>query len=163
MKQLTTQEMDALTGLMIVLFHAGERCSQLIAQQYELQYKQSQVYKALCKKYGKTQADLIVKEQTQRILTQADKMQVKRICKQAEDLHRSIERMTGFAIEIGEQEQAFDNFDALLNDANNVCKLAAYYANIITEEDMLKADGTLKTLAKGQRISETIMQEFEMR
>ena len=155
--------MDALTGMMIVLFHAGERCSQIITQQYAAQYKASKDYQLLCKMYGRAKADLMVQEQTEKILTQADKMQVKRICKQAEDLHRSIERMTDFAIAVGEQEQAFDNFDALLNDANNVCKLAAYYANIITEEDMLKADSTLKTLAKGQRISETIMQEFEMR
>lgn len=163
MKQLTTQEMDTLTGLMIVLFHAGERCSQIIAQQYAAQYKTSQDYKVLCKRLGKVQADLILKEQTEKILTQADKMQVKRIIKQAEELHRSLERMTDFAISVGNQENVGDNFDALLNDANNVCKLAAYYANIITEEDMLKADSALKALAKGKRIPDTIMKEFEMR
>lgn len=155
--------MDALTGMMIVLFHAGERCSQIITQQYAAQYKSSQDYKALCKVYGKPQADLIVKEQTEKILTQADKMQVKRIIKQAEDLQRSIEKMTSIAIQVSDQPNVCDNFDALLNDANNVCKLMGYYANIITEEDLMKADSTLKTLAKGQRISETIMQEFEMR
>lgn len=155
--------MDTLTGLMIVLFHAGERCSQVIAQQYAAQYKTSQDYKVLCKRLGKVQADLILKEQTEKILTQADKMQVKRIIKQAEELHRSLERMTDFAIAVGNQENVGDNFDALLNDANNVCKLAAYYANIITEEDMLKADSALKALAKGKRVPDTIMQEFEMR
>ena len=155
--------MDALTGMMIVLFHAGERCSQIITKQYELQYKQSQDYKVLCKRYGKPQADLIVKEQTERILTQADKMQVKRIIKQAEDLQRTIDKMTDIAIAVGDLEQAFDNFDALLNDANNVCKLMGYYANIITEEDLLKADSTLKILAKGKRIPDAIMEQFEMR
>jgi hypothetical protein len=38
-----------------------------------------------------------------------------------------------------------------------------YYANLMTEEDMLKADSALKTLAKGNRVPETIMQQFEMR
>lgn len=163
MKQLTTQEMDALTGMMIVLFHAGERCSRIITQQYAAQYKASQDYKALCKMYGRAKADLIVQEQTEKILTQADKMQVKRIVKQAEDLQRSIEKMTDIAIQVGDLEQAFDNFDALLNDANNVCKLMGYYSNIITEEDLMKADSTLKLLAKGNRIPKTIMQQFEMR
>lgn len=155
--------MDALTGMMIVLFHAGERCSQILMQQYASQYKTSQDYKVLCKRYGKTQADLIVKEQTEKILTQADKMQVKRIVKQAEDLQRSIEKMTTIAIQVGDQANMCDNFDALLNDANNVCKLMGYYANLMTEEDMLKADSALKALAKGNRVPETIMQQFEMR
>lgn len=155
--------MDALTGMMIVLFHAGERCSQIITQQYAAQYKTSQDYKILCKRYGKAQADLIVKEQTEKILTQADKMQVKRIIKQAEDLQRSIEKMTTIAIQVGDQANACDNFDALLNDANNVCKLMGYYANIMTEEDLRKADSTLKILSKGKRIPDTIMQQFEMR
>ena len=163
MKQLTPQEMDALTGMMIVLFHAGERCSQIIMQQYAAQYKASQDYKVLCKRCGKAQADLIVQEQTEKILTQADKLQVKRIVKQAEDLQRSIEKMTTIAIQVGDQANACDNFDALLNDANNVCKLTGYYANIITEEDMLKADSALKLLAKGKRVSEKVMQQFEMR
>mgnify|MGYP003411955236 FL=1 len=163
MKQLTPQEMDALTGMMIVLFHAGERCSQIIMQQYAAQYKASQDYKLLCKRCGKAQADLIVKEQTEKILTQADKMQVKRIVKQAEDLQRSIEKMTTIAIQVGDQANACDNFDALLNDANNVCKLMGYYANLMTEEDMLKADSALKLLAKGKRVPENVMQQFEMR
>lgn len=155
--------MDALTGMMIVLFHAGERCSQIIMQQYAAQYKTSQDYKVLCKRCGKAQADLIVQEQTEKILTQADKLQVKRIVKQAEDLQRSIEKMTTIAIQVGDQPNTCDNFDALLNDANNVCKLMGYYANLITEDDMLKADSALKALAKGNRVPETIMQQFEMR
>lgn len=163
MKQLTPQEMDALTGMMIVLFHAGERCSQIITQQYAAQYKASQDYKVLCKIYGRAKADLMVQEQTEKILTQADKMQVKRIVKQAEDLQRSIEKMTTIAIQVGDQPNTCDNFDALLNDANNICKLMGYYANIITEEDLLKADSTMKTLAKGKRVPDTIMQQFEMR
>lgn len=105
----------------------------------------------------------MVQEQTKKILTQADKMQVKRIIKQAEDLQRSIEKMTAIAIQVGDQPNTCDNFDALLNDANNVCKLMGYYANIMTEEDLLKADSTMKTLAKGNRVPETIMQQFEMR
>lgn len=163
MKQLTPQEMDALTGMMIVLFHAGERCSQIITQQYAAQYKVSKDYQLLCKIYGRAKADLMVQEQTEKILTQADKMQVKRIIKQAEDLQRSIEKMTAIAIQVGDQPNTCDNFDALLNDANNVCKLMGYYANIMTEEDLLKADSTLKALAKGNRVPETIMQQFEMR
>lgn len=155
--------MDALTGMMIVLFHAGERCSQILMQQYAAQYKTSQDYKVLCKRYGKTQADLMVQEQTEKILTQADKMQVKRIVKQAEDLQRSIEKMTTIAIQVGDQPNVCDNFDALLNDANNVCKLMGYYGNLMTEEDMLKADSALKTLAKGKRVPENVMQHFEMR
>lgn len=163
MKQLTPQEMDALTGMMIILFHAGERCSQIITQQYAAQYKASKDYQLLCKIYGRAKADLMVQEQTEKILTQADKMQVKRIIKQAEDLQRSIEKMTAIAIQVGDQANACDNFDALLNDANNVCKLMGYYANIMTEEDLLKADSTMKALAKGNRVPETIMQQFEMR
>ena len=155
--------MDALTGMMIVLFHAGERCSQILMQQYAAQYKTIQDYKVLCKRYGKTQADLMVQEQTEKILTQADKMQVKRIVKQAEDLQRSIEKMTTIAIQVGDQPNVCDNFDALLNDANNVCKLMGYYGNLMTEEDMLKADSALKTLAKGKRVPENVMQQFEMR
>jgi hypothetical protein len=163
MKQLTPQEMDALTGMMIVLFHAGERCSQIIMQQYAAQYKASKDYQLLCKIYGRAKANLMVQEQTEKILTQADKMHVKRIVKQAEDLQRSIENMTTIAIQVGDQQNACDNFDALLNDANNVCKLMGYYANLMTEEDMLKADSALKALAKGKRVPETIMQQFEMR
>ena len=155
--------MDALTGMMIVLFHAGERCSQILMQQYAAQYKTIQDYKVLCKRYGKTQADLMVQEQTEKILTQADKMQVKRIVKQAEDLQRSIEKMTTIAIQVGDQPNVCDYFDALLNDANNVCKLMGYYGNLMTEEDMLKADSALKTLAKGKRVPENVMQHFEMR
>jgi hypothetical protein len=163
MKQLKPQEMDSLTGMMIVLFHAGERCSQIIMQQYAAQYKASKDYQLLCKIYGRAKADLMVQEQTEKILTQADKMQVKRIVKQAEDLQRSIEKMTAIAIQVGDQPNVCDNFDALLNDANNVCKLMGYYANLMTEEDMLKADSALKALAKGNRVPETIMQQFEMR
>lgn len=155
--------MDALTGMMIVLFHAGERCSQIITQQYAAQYKASKDYQLLCKIYGRAKADLMVQEQTEKILTQADKMQVKRIIKQAEDLQRSIEKMTAIAIQVGDQPNTCDNFDALLNDANNVCKLMGYYANIMKEEDLLKADSTMKALAKGNRVPETIMQQFEMR
>jgi hypothetical protein len=163
MKQLTPQEMDALTGMMIVLFHAGERCSKIIMQQYAAQYKASKDYQLLCKIYGRAKADLMVQEQTEKILTQSDKMNVKRIVKQAEDLQRSIEKMTSIAIQVGDQPNTCDNFDALLNDANNVCKLMGYYANLMTEEDMLKADSAFKALAKGNRVPETIMQQFEMR
>lgn len=162
MKQLNPQEMDALTGMMIVLFHAAERCSNILMQQYAEQYKASQSYKEIAKKAGKIQADLLVKEQTERILTQRDKLQVKRILKQAEELQRSISRMTDVAISIGEQDQAFDNFDALLCDANNVCKLVAYYSNLRTDDDYMKADSTLKVLAKGNKISAEIMKHFDM-
>lgn len=159
--RLSQKELDTLTGMMIVLFHAGERCVQIIENEFVAQQRDTQEYKQLVSMVGKARAEAWLQETCKKVLRHDDKMRVRTIIKQADDLRANISRLTDMAVSIGNGEDVVDNFDALINDANIICRLMCYYSNATTDEMLVKMESTLRLLAKGKRVSDNIMELFE--
>lgn len=161
-RTLTTDELDKLTGLAVLFTHAADIVVTKMQETYELQYRKTNEYKALCKKNGKPQADEIVKGEVRRILRHDEKFNVGQWLKKADELHTITERITARSMEcIGKAGECdmFKSYDYLMTDANNFCRLALYLYNI-PDADYLKFESTMKAMAKEKKIAADVIEDF---
>jgi hypothetical protein len=167
MNDLEVKDLDFITNLMLVFFHAGEQCIRLTEDYFKDRYRQSQDYAKLRKKFGKAQADLILGEQVNKILRHNEKYQYGKIIKHAEQLKSMMDEVTAISIGSVESEkeltgeEMFNAYDYLMKDARWLCKIYSMICNCEKESDIVKIESTIKLLAKGDMASEKVISRFE--
>ena len=144
---ITEHEADLASAGLEVMIHAAERFTEVLLQYYEQRIKERQDYLELKKKVGKQAANAYIKKLNREMLMSDEKMRLGEWCEAARKLLQKTERCTtvGMEAKIDKTVSACEMFDALMMDANMMCRLFLYYGNIPPEEQ-LKMESTLKLM-----------------
>ena len=159
---LTDFDLDVLSNMMLVFFHAGERCLQVCEQHFVKEHRASKDYQKLCKTIGKPAADMFLKDRAHKILQHEVKYRYGEIIRRAEQLKLLMEKVTSAAIACGREDiNSIEAYDYLHNDVNWVCKVYAMITNFTHKDDATKLESTIKLLAKGNLTSDRVIKSFE--
>ena len=156
---MTEKELDITSAFFLVTTEAMGILLTKINGAYEEQMHQSDEYKRISKKYGKAAADMIAKEQTERILKHDDKLQLRRLLAKLKEVQTMLDRISDSASRAGKADYC-TNFDCLRNDANTVLRLLCYYSNLADDAALLKAESTLKLLGKANRVPQEYINTY---
>ena len=157
MEKLNIQDRDSIGTMFIVAVHMAERWLSMVEMSYLHEYQESEDYRQLVKRYGKTQADQICGSQCRRIIRQDEKMQINRLLKAAKDFHLAMERVSQHAIDHGTRDLC-TNFDDLQDDVALMTYIQALIRNIEESDDILRIISTLKLYGKQrENVSQRIM------
>ena len=158
---LTDEDIDVLSGMMIIFAHSMERIIDIIELAYEDRYRQGKQYKELCKTLGKAAADNIAHKGIQRMYRQDEAYQIGRILKTAKDLHRMMEVLNGKARKAhSENTTEWQTFDAIIHNTNLLCYMYGLIGNCNGDDDELKLLSFLKVLAKDNRVSRRVLERL---
>ena len=159
---LTEFDLDVLSNMMLVFFHAGERCLQVCEQHFVKEHRASKDYQKLCKTIGKPAADMFLKDRAHKILQHEVKYRYGEIIRRAEQLKLLMEKVTSAAIACGREDiDSIEAYDYLHNDVNWLCKVYAMITNFTHKDDATKLESTIKLLAKGNLTSDRVIKSFE--
>ena len=167
MNDLEVKDLDFITNLMLVFFHAGEQCIRLTEEYFKDRYRQSQDYAKLRKKFGKAQADLILGEQVNKILRHNEKYQYGKIIKHAESLKSMMDEVTALAIGSIDNDQELTGeemcnaFDFLMRDSKWLCYIYSMICNCEKESDYTTIENIVASLATGNMVSESVINKFK--
>ena len=160
---LSNDDLDVLSSMMVVFMHAAEKCLLIMETHYELEYMAGKEYQYYCKRYGKALTDAIVRKQTKRIIRGDERNQLGRIIKTAKDFQLSMEKLFDTAIKSHSKETTdVDSLNHLMHDVNFLCYLYALMANCNGKDDEIKLVSTVKALAKGDRVSDNVLDKLKM-
>jgi len=157
-ERLTQEDIDKLVSMMIIYFNCAERMVQMIELAYDAKYRTGDDYKLLVKRVGKVRANLIVKEQVQKVVRGEERMKIGRLLKLAQELHKTMESLNDIGME-GRREDVtlWDCFGAIREDVNYLCYLYALMANCKNESDSMQILSFVRRLAVDDSISERIL------
>jgi hypothetical protein len=159
---LTNYDLDVLTNMMLVFFHAGERCLQVCEQHFVKEHRASKDYQKLCKTIGKPAADMVLKDKAHKLLQHEAKFKYGEIIRRAEQLKSLMDNVTSTAIACTREDvNSIEAYDYLHNDVNWLCKVYAMITNFTHEDDATKLESTIKLLAKGNLTSDRVIKSFE--
>lgn len=159
---LTKYDLDVLTNMMLVFFHAGERCLQVCEQHFIKEHRASKDYQKLCKTIGKPAADMVLKDKAHKILQREAKFKYGEVIRKAEQLKLLMDNATHTAIACERKDvDSMQTYDYLHNDVNWLCKVYAMITNFTHEDDAAKLESTIKLLAKGNLTSDRVIKSFE--
>ena len=159
---LTDFDLDVLSNMMLVFFHAGERCLQVCEQHFVKEHRASKDYQKLCKTIGKPAADMFLKDRAHKILQHEVKYRYGEIIRRAEQLKLLMEKVTSAAIACNREDiDSIEAYDYLHNDVNWLCKVYAMITNFTHKDDATKLESTIKLLAKGNLTSDRVIKSFE--
>ena len=159
---LTDFDLDVLSNMMLVFFHAGERCLQVCEQHFVKEHRASKDYQKLCKTIGKPAADMFLKDRAHKILQHEVKYRYGEIIRRAEQLKLLMEKVTSTAIACGREDiDSIEAYDYLHNDVNWLCKVYAMITNFTHKDDATKLESTIKLLAKGNLTRDRVIKSFE--
>lgn len=160
---MTEKDIDMLSNMMLIFFHAGEKCLQIVEDHFVKEHRASQEYKEIKKRVGKIAADEILKTHVKDVLRHDMKFKYGEVIKRAEQLKQMMDTIT--LASIGASAKDIDSaeaYDLLHHDVNWLCKFYAYVTNITSESDAVKLESAVKMYAKGNMISEKIMDKFDV-
>ncbi len=158
---LSNDEINVLSGMMIIFMHAAERCVRLMEQHYEAEYRAGADYKRICKALGRAKTDEIVRQQTKKIVRGDERNNIGRLLKLAADFENAMERLTLSGIRAhSEDTTEVQAFDAIIHDVDYLCYLYALMVNCNGKDDEIKITSALKALAKGDRVSDRLLNMF---
>lgn len=159
----TEKDLDKIYGMMLIFAHAMERCLSLAEMHYAAEYRGSNDYKRLCKAYGKAYAGEIVRRGAHKVISHDKKHKFGEIIAQAKRLYTMMEKVSETAMVSCENNAGLgEAYDALHHDVNFLCKIYALMGNCTGEDDEIKLMSTVKMLAKGDRISERVIDAFNI-
>lgn len=159
---LTELDLDVLSNMMLVFFHAGERCLQVCEQHFVKEHRASKDYQKLCKTIGKPAADMFLKDKAHKLLQHEAKFKYGEIIRRAEQLKLLMDNVTSTAIACTREDvDSIQAYDYLHNDVNWLCKVYAMMTNFINKDDTTKLESTIKLLAKGNLTSDRVIKSFE--
>jgi hypothetical protein len=159
---LTNYDLDVLSNMMLVFFHAGERCLQVCEQHFVKEHRASKDYQRLCRTIGKPAADLYLKDKAHKLLQHEAKFKYGEIIRRAEQLKLLMDNVTSTAIAYGREDiNSIEAYDYLHNDVNWLCKVYAMITNFTHKDDATKLESTIKLLAKGNLTSDRVIKSFE--
>ena len=160
---LTDFDLDVLSNMMLVFFHAVERCLQVCEQHFVKEHRASKDYQKLCKTIGKPAADMFLKDRAHKILQHEVKYRYGEIIRRAEQLKLLMEKVTSAAIACNREDiDSIEAYDYLHNDVNWLCKVYAMITNFTHKDDATKLESTIKLLAKGNLTSDRVIKSFEL-
>ena len=159
---LTEFDLDVLSNMMLVFFHAGERCLQVCEQHFVKEHRASKDYQKLCKTIGKPAADMFLKDRAHKLLQHEAKFKYGEIIRKAEQLKLLMDNVTSTAIACGREDiDSIEAYDYLHNDVNWLCKVYSMITNFTHKDDAVKLESTIKLLAKGNLTSDRVIKSFE--
>ena len=156
---LTIEDRDNLSADMLIDLHCAERHMTMIELSFVQQIRDTDEYRYLVKKHGKASAEATLFAQTHRILRNDERYQISQLMRHIGDVHKDMQRIFNAAMEHGTLN-GYDNMDPLMVEVNRLC----YIQNLlrsISDEDMLKVYSTLKVLAKGDTVSDRILERIK--
>ena len=160
--KLTDFDLDVLSNMMLVFFHAGERCLQVCEQHFVKEHRASKDYQRLCRTIGKPAADLYLKDKAHKLLQHEAKFKYGEIIRRAEQLKLLMDKVTSTAIACDREDiDSIEAYDYLHNDVNWLCKVYAMITNFTHKDDATKLESTIKLLAKGNLTSDRVIKSFE--
>lgn len=161
MTQLTDKDRDVLSAMMITFFHAAERCLQEIERDYAEEYRRGAEFKRLAKKLGTARAMVEVDGATRRIIRGDERNRLGKILDAGKRLHYEMERLTESAARAHQKDVSdIQAFDALMSDANLLCRMAAYMGNFPDNDAVVKAEAMMQLLGKKKSVSTKIVDLF---
>ena len=160
MKPLTIDDRDNCCAAFVIALKVAERWLQLIELSFIHEVQASDEYKTLRKLYGKAQADTLTAVHTKRILRNDDRYQIKNLLRIGADFHRAMDRIFDGAIEHGAYNME-QNIDFLQRDTNMMAYVQALMMNVNDKESDLQLLSTLKVLAKGDTVSDRILERIK--
>ena len=144
---------------MLVNLHCAERHMTMIELSYVQEIRDTDEYRYLVKKHGKASAEATLFAQTHRILRNDERYQISQLMRHIGDVHKDMQRIFNAAMEHGTLN-GYDNMDPLMVEVNRLCYIQNLLRNI-SDEDMLKVYSTLKVLAKGDTVSDRILERIK--
>lgn len=120
--KLNYNQFKLLNQTFIILMHSAERVFTILESYYQDEYRLSEDYKQLVKKYGRIQAEQILQRTSHEILQRDDKMRVGDLFRQGKRMHELFERVTLHGLDSA-HENDIHAFDALMNDSQAVVRL----------------------------------------
>ena len=155
---LSDDDLDVLSGMMIIFMHSAEKCLQIMERHYEAEYRAGNDYKSLCKLYGKSQAERILGEQVKRLIRGDERCNLGKILRTADMFHKQMETLTNTAMSSHSDDITdIQSFDAIEHDINFLCYCYALMGNCNGADDEIKILSTVKALAKGDRVSDNVL------
>lgn len=159
---LTDFDLDVLSNMMLVFFHAGERCLQVCEQHFVKEHRASKDYQRLCRTIGKPAADLYLKDKAHKLLQHEAKFKYGEIIRRAEQLKLLMDNVTSVAVASTREDiNSIEAYDYLHNDVNWLCKVYAMITNFTHKDDATKLESTIRLLAKGNLTSDRVIKSFE--
>ncbi len=160
---LSETDIDVLSGMMIIFLKAAEKCIQTMELHYEAEYRAGKEYKAYCKLYGKAVTDAIVSKQVRKVIRGDERNRLGKILQAASEMHRQMDYLVDSGMQAHPDnittEQAFD---AMQHDTNFLCYLYALMGNCNGKDDEIKIISTIKAFAKGDRVSDNVLDKMKM-
>ena len=156
---LTIEDRDNLSADMLVNLHCAERHMTMIELSYVQEIRDTDEYRYLVRKHGKASAEATLFAQTHRILRNDERYQISQLMRHIGDVHKDMQRIFNAAMEHGTLE-GYENMDPLMVEVNLLCYIQNLLRNI-SDEDMLKVYSTLKVLAKGDTVSDRILERIK--
>ncbi len=161
---LTDDELDVLSGMMIIFMHSFEKLLSMTELHYEAQYRASKEYKQFVRMYGKAYVDNQLKEKVRNIVRGDDRNKLGKVLKAAKEFHREMENLTQSGVASHKEGITdADSLSAIVHDVNFLCYAYALMANTTRDDDEIKILSTLKLLAKGNRVSENLMNKLKIK
>lgn len=185
MAKFNNKEIHNICAMGIVLFHAGEHCFHLIGEYYKDCIRETLRYKEIARKFGKMVAEAQVSKECDKVMKHENKYRSNEIVKHADAIKRLMEQMTDLGslnfetktdIEAKKKmtqeeleewkkkrfEQTCEINEALNNDTKLMLRMISRFVNCCTTvENILKTESAIKVLAKGDKLSDNIIQYFE--
>lgn len=161
---LSDQDLDVLSGMLIIFLHAAEKVVSIIENNKALEYMAGSEYKYYCKLYGKARTDQVVKEQARKIIRGDKRLDLGNLLATAKKLHQMMEKVTSEGM-IAHSEEISDvqAFNAIEHDVNFLVYMYGIMGNVDCDNDELKLISTLKAMAKGHRVSDNLLSKLEVK
>lgn len=162
-QRLTDEDLDKLSGLMILGFHIAELACSKMEYEYATRYKGEQ-YAAAVKAYGKAYADKLVLDAVKKEVRNDERLKIGELLKAFDNVKVRMEKITNTALDTRSEDASYiEVYDALHNNMNYWCYIYLLMSNLTNGDDFLKIESQIKLLAKGDSISERVISLFEDR
>lgn len=150
---------DNLSADLLVNLHCAERHMQMIELSFVQQIADTDEYRYLVKKYGKASAEATLFAQTRSILRNDERYQISNLMRHIQEVYKDMKRIFKAAMDHG-TEEGYNNMDPLMVEVNRLCYIQNLLRNI-PDEEMIKVYSTLKVLAKGNQVSDRVLERIK--
>ena len=160
-QRLTDEDLDKLSGLMILGFHIAELACSKMEYEYATRYKGEQ-YADAVKAYGKAYADKLVLDAVKKEVRNDERHKIGDLLNAFESVKIKMEKLTSSALEAREDDASYiEVYDALHNNVNYWSYIYLLMSNFTNGDDFLKIESQIKLLAKGNSVSDRVIKLFD--
>ena len=156
---LTIEDRDNLSADMIVDLQCAERHMQMIELSYAQEIADTDEYRYLVKKHGKASVEAVAFRNAHKVLCNDERYQIGNLMQHIQEVHKDMQRIFKAAMDNG-KEKGYNNMEPLMVEVNRLCYIQNLLRNI-PDEQMIKVYSTLKVLAKGDCVSDRILERIK--